>query len=174
MVQFSPKSKGKMTKKANHKKKKLVLKPFCWYCDREFVDERTLLFHQRAVHFRCQSRSCHKTFASVSALKTHMLQTHKTTIKYISRAMRSRANPDINPFISGMACVSIADLKERAARVAAQHPGRHVIVPKPMIQMADAVTDDVNKANPSTLARAVPNPLYGGLSLAEVVQLNKA
>ncbi len=26
------------------------LKPWCWYCDREFQDERTLVEHQKCEH----------------------------------------------------------------------------------------------------------------------------
>ncbi|WWC65839.1 uncharacterized protein I303_108461 [Kwoniella dejecticola CBS 10117] len=31
-----------------------VLKPWCWYCEREFEDDKVLLQHQKSKHFKCQ------------------------------------------------------------------------------------------------------------------------
>ncbi|EDW28739.1 GL18782 [Drosophila persimilis] len=40
------------------RKKKKASKPWCWYCNREFDDEKILVQHQKAKHFKCHI--CHK------------------------------------------------------------------------------------------------------------------
>ena len=35
------------------KKRKEVKAIFCYYCDRDFDDEKTLVDHQKAKHFKC-------------------------------------------------------------------------------------------------------------------------
>ena len=34
------------------KKKRKEIKPWCWYCDREFDDDKILINHQKAKHFK--------------------------------------------------------------------------------------------------------------------------
>jgi hypothetical protein len=43
------------------RKKKRVDKPVCWYCDRSFEDEKILIQHQKAKHYKCAW--CHKKCA---------------------------------------------------------------------------------------------------------------
>ena len=66
------------------RKKRLVvaLKPFCYYCDKEFNNEIILHQHQKARHFNC--RQCRKRFSTAPALDTHMLQVHKECNNEIS------------------------------------------------------------------------------------------
>ena len=40
------------------RKKKKPCKPWCWYCNRIFDDEKILIQHQKAKHFKCHI--CHK------------------------------------------------------------------------------------------------------------------
>ena len=35
------------------KKRASELDAWCWYCDREFEDEKVLIEHQKAKHFKC-------------------------------------------------------------------------------------------------------------------------
>lgn len=44
--------KQKMGRKKRGTIKKVV---FCYYCDREFDDEKVLIQHQKAKHFKCMS-----------------------------------------------------------------------------------------------------------------------
>lgn len=60
------------------KKKKLDRKPFCWYCIREFEDEKVLIQHQKAKHFKCHI--CHKKLTSASGMAIHVYKVHKETI----------------------------------------------------------------------------------------------
>mmetsp|Transcript_20113 Transcript_20113/g.51012 ORF Transcript_20113/g.51012 Transcript_20113/m.51012 type:complete len:328 (-) Transcript_20113:99-1082(-) len=67
------------------RKKKKQQKPFCWYCDREFNDEKVLIDHQRAKHFKCSV--CHKKLTSATGLSLHLLQVHKITITTVPNAL---------------------------------------------------------------------------------------
>ena len=61
------------------KKKKEDVKPWCFYCDRKFADEATLIQHQKAKHFKCTH--CHKRLSSASGLRVHCHQVHRFTIQ---------------------------------------------------------------------------------------------
>jgi len=55
---------------------------FCFYCDRDFVDQHVVANHQKDKHFRCSL--CHKPLTSVSGLMNHTATVHKETIsKYV-------------------------------------------------------------------------------------------
>ncbi|RRT84315.1 hypothetical protein BHE74_00011215 [Ensete ventricosum] len=63
------------------KKKKRPSKVWCYYCDREFDDEKILVQHQKAKHFKCHV--CHKKLSTAGGMAIHVLQVHKeTVIKY--------------------------------------------------------------------------------------------
>jgi hypothetical protein len=65
------------------KKKRAVEKVFCYYCDREFDDEKILVQHQKAKHFKCHV--CHKKLSTASGMTIHVLQVHKESVtKYCS------------------------------------------------------------------------------------------
>ena len=63
-------------KKMGRKKKKE--KPYCWYCERVFDDEKVLIQHQKAKHFKCEI--CYKKLYTAGGLKTHVSEVHKKTI----------------------------------------------------------------------------------------------
>jgi Zn finger protein HypA/HybF involved in hydrogenase expression len=54
------------------RKKKKQTKPWCWYCNREFDDEKILLQHQKAKHFKCHQ--CHKKLYTGPGLQIHSIQ----------------------------------------------------------------------------------------------------
>lgn len=54
------------------RKKKKQTKPWCWYCNREFDDEKILLQHQKAKHFKCHI--CHKKLYTGPGLQIHSIQ----------------------------------------------------------------------------------------------------
>lgn len=60
------------------KKKGVDAKPFCFYCDRIFGDEHTLVLHQKAKHFRCSE--CRKQLNTSQGLVTHCYQVHGVSI----------------------------------------------------------------------------------------------
>lgn len=80
------------------RKKRLavVLKPFCYYCDKEFNNEIILHQHQKAKHFNC--KVCRKRFSTAPALDTHVLQTHKEKLTRVPNAKAQRDTFDISIF----------------------------------------------------------------------------
>ena len=54
------------------RKKRKFVKPWCWYCNREFEDEAVLIQHQKARHFKCNV--CHKKLFTGPGLAIHMMQ----------------------------------------------------------------------------------------------------
>ncbi|POM77653.1 Hypothetical protein PHPALM_4934 [Phytophthora palmivora] len=58
---------------------------FCYYCDRNFDDEKVLILHQKARHFKCPT--CHKKLSTISGMIIHIQQVHKETLKSIPNAI---------------------------------------------------------------------------------------
>ncbi|KAH1015763.1 hypothetical protein HUJ04_007098 [Dendroctonus ponderosae] len=87
----------------------------CWnqdssvrYCNREFDDEKILIQHQKAKHFKCHI--CHKKLYTGPGLSIHCMQVHKETIDKVPNSLPNRSNVDIE--IYGMEGIPAADLKE--------------------------------------------------------------
>lgn len=79
-------------------KQAFELKPFCYYCDKEFDTVKTLVQHQRTKHCNCSE--CGLKFDTVTGLRVHMLNAYKKTLKEVPGAVPGRENPDI--VVSGM------------------------------------------------------------------------
>ncbi|XP_023023234.1 bub3 interacting GLEBS and Zinc finger domain protein [Leptinotarsa decemlineata] len=90
------------------RKKKKLSKPWCWYCNREFEDEKILIQHQKAKHFKCHI--CHKKLYTGPGLSIHCMQVHKETIDKVPNSLPNRSNVDIE--IYGMEGIPAADLRE--------------------------------------------------------------
>ena len=72
---------------------------WCYYCDREFDDERILIQHQKAKHFKCDF--CNKKLTTASGLAVHCLQVHKEAVTKVPNAKPERESVDIEVY--GMA-----------------------------------------------------------------------
>ncbi|KAG6829081.1 hypothetical protein H0H92_005792 [Tricholoma furcatifolium] len=57
------------------KKNKQIIRPWCWYCEREFEDEKVLMQHQKAKHFKCNM--CPRRLNTAGGLAVHIQQVHK-------------------------------------------------------------------------------------------------
>lgn len=90
------------------RKKKKPIKPWCWYCNREFDDDKILVQHQRAKHYKCPF--CHKKLYSGPGLTVHCIQVHKEKLDRIPEALPNRNSVDID--IYGMQGVPEEDLRE--------------------------------------------------------------
>ena len=66
------------------------------YCNREFDDEKVLIFHQKAKHFKCHI--CHKKLYTAPGLAIHCSQVHKETVKSVPNAIPGRDNIEIEIF----------------------------------------------------------------------------
>lgn len=62
-------------KKAAKRAKKAAHASWCWYCDREFQDDKVLLSHQKSKHFRCPH--CPRRLNTAGGLAVHIDQVHK-------------------------------------------------------------------------------------------------
>ncbi|KAK8756521.1 hypothetical protein V5799_000779 [Amblyomma americanum] len=90
------------------RKKKKPAKPWCWYCNREFDDEKILIQHQKAKHFKCHI--CHKKLYTGPGLAIHCMQVHKETIDKVPNALPNKNSVDIE--IYGMEGIPEEDLRE--------------------------------------------------------------
>uniref|UniRef100_D3TPM0 Zinc finger protein n=1 Tax=Glossina morsitans morsitans TaxID=37546 RepID=D3TPM0_GLOMM len=90
------------------RKKKKASKPWCWYCNREFDDEKILVQHQKAKHFKCHI--CHKKLYTGPGLSIHCMQVHKETVDKVPNSLPNRSNIEIEIF--GMDGIPAEDLRE--------------------------------------------------------------
>uniref|UniRef100_A0A2I3HAR8 C2H2-type domain-containing protein n=1 Tax=Nomascus leucogenys TaxID=61853 RepID=A0A2I3HAR8_NOMLE len=84
------------------------LKPWCWYCNRDFGDEKILIQHQEAKHFKCHI--CHKTLYPGPGLAIHCMQVHKEIIDAVLNA--TPGITDIELEIYGMEGIPEKDMDE--------------------------------------------------------------
>ena len=76
------------------KKESIDLKPFCYYCDKEFESVNILLKHQKNRHFAC--KECRKKFSTAQSLTTHSTQRHKFAVTKVNNAKKGRDSVAIN------------------------------------------------------------------------------
>ncbi|CAA3018088.1 SUPPRESSOR OF FRI 4 isoform X2 [Olea europaea subsp. europaea] len=75
------------------KKRGAMDKVWCYYCDREFEDEKILVQHQKAKHFKCHV--CHKKLSTAGGMAIHVLQVHKEQVAKVPNAKPGRESTDI-------------------------------------------------------------------------------
>ena len=94
----------------------------CFYCERVFDDEKVLILHQKAKHFKCDF--CQKKLSTAGGLVVHIVQVHKETIKEIPNAKPGRESTEHE--IYGMSGIPDEFLSESArakkAMLAAEVP----------------------------------------------------
>lgn len=96
------------------KKKKKVVKEkavvWCFYCDREFGRESTLIEHQQSKHFKC--KICYKHMSTATGLLVHMENVHKEACNVVHNALPDRQSIDFE--IYGMMGIPQKFLNQRA------------------------------------------------------------
>ncbi|KAJ5085878.1 hypothetical protein N7532_010649 [Penicillium argentinense] len=70
--------------------------PWCYYCNREFVDLVVLTTHQKTKHFRCDD--CARRLNTAGGLKVHMSQVHKKELTEVAGAIEGRRGLDVEIF----------------------------------------------------------------------------
>lgn len=130
------------------RKKRKTVRPWCWYCNREFDDEAVLIQHQKARHFKCHI--CHKKLFTGPGLAIHCLQVHKETIDAIPNSLPNRCDPEIE--IYGMKGIPIDDMVKHQRDVNARHGKR------PKIEEDDD-EDDSDDSDDSDNESAQFNPM---------------
>lgn len=66
---------------------------YCYYCDRNFDEEKVLILHQKARHFKCQL--CHKKLNTASGMVIHAMQVHKEKLEAVPNAKAGRESVDL-------------------------------------------------------------------------------
>ncbi|KAG7400119.1 hypothetical protein PHYBOEH_006827 [Phytophthora boehmeriae] len=69
---------------------------FCYYCDRAFDDEKVLILHQKARHFKCPT--CHKKLSTISGMLIHIQQVHKETLKTVPNAKPGKDSVEVEVY----------------------------------------------------------------------------
>lgn len=139
------------------RKKKKPSKPWCWYCNREFDDEKILIQHQKAKHFKCHI--CHKKLYTGPGLAIHCMQVHKETIDKIPNALPNRNNVDIE--IYGMEGIPDADIKEHERSKGTEYSVSVEVPKKPSIVSSSATMipmGSVVTTHPSGFMGVLPMP----------------
>ncbi|KAK9455722.1 hypothetical protein V1511DRAFT_516535 [Dipodascopsis uninucleata] len=75
---------------------KMLARPWCYYCERDFDDLKVLISHQRAQHFKCEK--CGKRLNTAGGLVIHVQQVHKESINQVFNAIKGREKTDIEIF----------------------------------------------------------------------------
>ncbi|EME83621.1 uncharacterized protein MYCFIDRAFT_89360 [Pseudocercospora fijiensis CIRAD86] len=76
----------------------LLARPWCYYCERDFDDQKILVDHQKAKHFHCQVHGCHRKLGTAGGLRVHMQQVHKEELQEVPNAMPGREDPNVEVF----------------------------------------------------------------------------
>uniref|UniRef100_A0A0G4G0A5 C2H2-type domain-containing protein n=1 Tax=Chromera velia CCMP2878 TaxID=1169474 RepID=A0A0G4G0A5_9ALVE len=92
------------------KRKTADTKPFCYYCEREFDEEKVLVQHQKAKHFKCHV--CNRKLDTAPGLVVHLHQVHKEQFLKVPNALPGREDPNL-PVIHGMEGMPVDLLREK-------------------------------------------------------------
>ncbi|KAG9313335.1 C2H2 finger domain-containing protein [Chiua virens] len=124
------------------KKNKQVIRPWCWYCEREFEDEKVLMQHQKAKHFKCNM--CPRRLNTAGGLAVHIQQVHKLepeNLPRIENALPGRDGYEVEIFgMEGIPAPDVADYKRRkeielglaAGSISQPQPKRPKVENKPL------------------------------------------
>ncbi|KAL8508641.1 hypothetical protein ACS0TY_019041 [Phlomoides rotata] len=117
------------------KKRGAVDKVWCYYCDREFEDEKILVQHQKAKHFKCHV--CHKKLSTAGGMAIHVLQVHKEQVSKVPNAKTGRESTEIE--IYGMQGIPADALAAHYAEEDEENPSKAAKVDLPTSQIAGGV-----------------------------------
>ncbi|KAI7900995.1 uncharacterized protein BX663DRAFT_141620 [Cokeromyces recurvatus] len=95
------------------KRKSKVIRPWCWYCEKDFEDDKVLVTHQRAKHFKCEV--CNKKLTTAGGMVVHSFQVHKININKVPNALPGRDNLEVEIF--GMEGIPEEDMIAHEARI---------------------------------------------------------
>ena len=104
-----------------------TMQPFCYYCDRDFADEKILIQHQRAKHFKCQE--CSKRLNTATALSLHFLSVHKRELTIVPYSLQDRCKTDLE--IHGLEGVPFTLIEKRAKERGLELPAGYLEPDKP-------------------------------------------
>ncbi|KAL6567175.1 Protein SUPPRESSOR OF FRI 4 [Orobanche gracilis] len=117
------------------KKRGAVDKVWCYYCDREFEDEKILVQHQKAKHYKCHV--CHKKLSTAGGMAIHVLQVHKEQVSKVPNAKPGRESTDIE--IYGMQGIPPDALASHYGEEEEDNPSKAAKVDLPTSQIVGGV-----------------------------------
>ncbi|KAK8797214.1 hypothetical protein WA158_004424 [Blastocystis sp. Blastoise] len=131
------------------KKREQIKEDFwCYYCEREFENEKTLMTHQSARHFKCST--CHKKLNDLDGLINHIANIHKGTISEVPNAIKGREG--IKMFVFGMTGIP-KELK--IAHYAKKYGVDPKNLPSSILQLVNDSTSTVDMSNQKELDDAL-------------------
>ncbi|KAF0719526.1 Aste57867_970 [Aphanomyces stellatus] len=86
---------GKKKKRDDVEEPKIA-RIYCYYCDRVFEDEKVLIMHQKARHFKCNY--CNKKLSTAGGMVVHVAQVHKETILHVPNAKPGRESVEVEVY----------------------------------------------------------------------------
>ncbi|KAJ0422474.1 hypothetical protein BJY00DRAFT_77596 [Aspergillus carlsbadensis] len=95
----------------------LLAQPFCYYCEKSFIDMKVLIGHQKAKHFKCER--CGRRLNTAGGLSVHMSQVHKEQLTAVDNALSNRSSLDVEIF--GMEGIPEDVVQSHNQRVVAQY-----------------------------------------------------
>lgn len=88
------------------------LRPFCFYCEKNFKNEVILHHHQKAKHFSCPK--CPKKFSSIDSMIQHAKSQHNENVERVPNAIHGRDSTALKIF--GMQGVPRAEIESWISR----------------------------------------------------------
>lgn len=138
------------------KKKRVSSKVWCYYCDREFDDEKILVQHQKAKHFKCHV--CHKKLSTAGGMAIHVLQVHKESVTKVPNAKPGRESTDIE--IYGMQGIPADILAAHYGEEEEESASKVAKVDIPSTPIGPMVPGPLGIAYPPQPALGVMQPIY--------------
>ncbi|VVA93161.1 unnamed protein product [Arabis nemorensis] len=138
------------------KKKRATEKVWCYYCDREFDDEKILVQHQKAKHFKCHV--CHKKLSTASGMVIHVLQVHKENVTKVPNAKSGRDSTDIE--IYGMQGIPADVLAAHYGEEEEESPAKVAKVEIPSAPLGVAVPRPYGMVYPPQQGPGAVRPMY--------------
>jgi len=131
------------------KKKRAQIRPWCWYCNRNFEDEKILIQHQKAKHFKCVT--CHKKLSSTRGMIIHAAQVHNEEVKKVPNAIPGHDSLDVE--VVGMDGIPPEDYQEHVDKITGAGPAK-----KRLLDTQPQETVQGYTAAPSAVLPTVPTP----------------
>jgi len=135
---------------------------FCYYCERIFDNERVLIQHQRAKHFKCPQ--CRKTMSTAHGMMVHVFQVHKDTIDSVPGAKEGRSSFDME--IYGMDGVPADVIEQKRIKIYGEAASKKPRIDVPKMQSPYDQLGAMAIPSPAQWMMQMPPqmPLYPGVS----------
>ncbi|PIN17245.1 Zn finger protein [Handroanthus impetiginosus] len=138
------------------KKRGAIDKVWCYYCDREFEDEKILVQHQKAKHFKCHV--CHKKLSTAGGMAIHVLQVHKEQVSKVPNAKPGRESTEIE--IYGMQGIPPDVLAAHYGEEEEETPSKTAKVDLSTSQISGAIPGSIGVGFPPQPAVSSVPPFY--------------